>query len=126
MVTTEELPVSPLSSAGEGRKYVRLGLVETVGKYCDRACLTRARAARKLAAAAAMFWFEEPAFSSSSFSWGSWKASHHLPRFSASFWPRDLPFALRLGNLLRDLFVRGRSLNGRSGISRTDHARGLE
>src|ERR1700757_1700428 len=34
------------------------GLVESVGKYCERASLTMARAEKKLAAAAAMLWFE--------------------------------------------------------------------
>ena len=82
----KNLPVcKPPYWPGDGREFMMLGLVETVGKYCDRACLTRARAARKLAAAAAMFWFEETAFSSSSLSWGSWNASHHLPRIAASF-----------------------------------------
>jgi hypothetical protein len=38
----------------EGRCAVMEGFVETVGKSCDRASLTRARAARKLAADAAM------------------------------------------------------------------------
>jgi hypothetical protein len=43
------------------------GLVITVGKSWDRASFTKARAAKKLAAAAAMFWFETLTFSSRAF-----------------------------------------------------------
>src|SRR6202040_1650430 len=39
----------------EGLWAVMEGFVETVGKSCERACWTRARATRKLAADAAMF-----------------------------------------------------------------------
>ena len=57
-----------------------LGLALTVGKYCDRASRTKARAARKLAAAAATSLFEELAFSSNSLNSRSLNGSHHFPR----------------------------------------------
>src|SRR6266481_1777157 len=47
------------------------GLVDSVGKYCERASLTMARAEKKLAAAAAILWFEMSICSSRAFSRGS-------------------------------------------------------
>src|ERR1700719_950187 len=44
------------------------GLVVNAGKYCARASLTMARAEKKLAAAAAMFWFDMLTCSSRAFS----------------------------------------------------------
>src|ERR1700688_4593757 len=64
----------------EGRAAVMEGAVDTAGKSCARASLTRARAAKKLAAAAAMFWLETLTFSSRAFNCASLKISHHLPR----------------------------------------------
>ena len=66
------------------REFVMPGTTVTVGKYCARASRTMALAARTLAAAAAMFWFEILSFSSSSFSGGSLYLSHHLPCPAAS------------------------------------------
>src|SRR5579864_564330 len=56
------------------------GLIVAVGKYCERACLTIARAAAKLATAAATFWLEIITCSSSAFNSGSLNTSHHFPR----------------------------------------------
>src|SRR6185369_1610097 len=60
------------------------GLVVTVGKYCDRDSLTRARAARKFASASAMFWLAVFNCSSRLLSCESLNISHHLPRITAS------------------------------------------
>jgi hypothetical protein len=49
------------------RAAVMAGPAVTVGKSWDRASLTRARAAKKLAVAEAMFWLEMLTFSSSAF-----------------------------------------------------------
>jgi hypothetical protein len=61
------VPDVPLDDVEGERCTVMAGLVVAVGKSCDRASLTRARAAKKLAAAAAMFWFEILTLSSSAF-----------------------------------------------------------
>src|ERR1035438_2570605 len=67
------------------RALVTEGLAVTVGKYCDRACFTTARAARKLASAAATLWLEIATWPSNAFNSGSWNISHHLPRIVSSF-----------------------------------------
>src|SRR3984885_8934397 len=61
------------------------GPVVTVGKYCERASLTMARAAMKLANAAATFWFDRFTWSSRVLSWGSLNISHHFPCNTSSF-----------------------------------------
>ena len=67
------------------RNLVTEGLALTVGKYCDRACFTMARAARKLASAAATVWLETTTWPSNAFNSGSWNISHHWPRITSSF-----------------------------------------
>src|SRR5689334_4111895 len=71
--------------AADCRETVIEGLVVTVGKYSERDSLINARAARKFASAAAMFWFEMFTCSSSEFNFASLNASHHLPRITPSF-----------------------------------------
>src|SRR5208337_1637627 len=75
---------TPPNCPGDGRELRMLGLVLRVGKYCERASRTIARAARKLSAAAAISWLEELAFSSSSFNCGSLYTFHQFPRFAPS------------------------------------------
>src|SRR5438093_8278152 len=60
------------------------GLAVTVGKNWDRASFTTARAARKLANAAAMLWLETFTSSSSAFNCESPNISHHGPRIASS------------------------------------------
>src|ERR1035438_6074310 len=67
------------------RALVTEGLAVTVGKYCDRACFTMARAARKLASATATLWLETATWPSNAFNSGSWNISHQLPRSVSSF-----------------------------------------
>src|SRR5208283_3030263 len=57
---------------------------EAVGKYCERAWRTIARAAMKFAKAAATFWLEILICCSRVFNCGSPKISHHLPCSVAS------------------------------------------
>src|SRR5437867_11053587 len=66
------------------RDRVTDGAAVTVGNNCALACLTSARAERKLAKAAAMFWLETSICSSSALSSGSLNISHHLPRITSS------------------------------------------
>src|ERR1039458_1540981 len=66
------------------RERVTPGFAASVGYNWARASLTRARAERKLANAAATFWFEMATCSSSAFNWVLVKTSHHLPRRAAS------------------------------------------
>jgi hypothetical protein len=66
------------------RERLTLGLAASVGNNWARASLTRARAERKLANAAATFWFEMTTCSSSAFNWELVNISHHFPRMTAS------------------------------------------
>src|SRR5208337_295791 len=75
---------TPPNCPGDGRELRMLGLAVRVGKYCERASRTRARAAKKLSAAAAISWLEELAFASSSFNCGSLYTLHQFPRFAPS------------------------------------------
>jgi hypothetical protein len=74
----------PDETFDDGRPAVTPAPTVSVGKYCERASLTMARAARKFAKAAATFWFEMSTLSSREFSSGSLYTSHHLPRIEAS------------------------------------------
>src|ERR1035438_2402370 len=64
-------------SRDDCRDLVTEGLAVTVGKYCDWVCFTTARAARKLANAAATVWLETATWPSKPFNSGSWNISHH-------------------------------------------------
>jgi hypothetical protein len=61
------------------------GPVVSVGKYCERASFTIARADMKLANAAATFWFDRFTWSSSVLSCGSLNTPHHFPCSASSF-----------------------------------------
>ena len=90
----EELLLAAAKLCGRWALINNARIGRTLGKYCERASRTSARAARKFAAAAAMFWFEAAAFSSRLFSSGSLNASHHLPRIVASFGLGYFPISL--------------------------------
>ena len=80
------VPVAwPLEIVADWRLFVMEGPTVTVGKYCERACLTMERATRNAAAAEAIFWFDTFTCSSSAFNCGSLNISHHLPFSAASF-----------------------------------------
>src|SRR3984957_8817616 len=64
----EPEPVENVLSDADWRICEIEGFVDKVGKYCERASLTMARAEKKLAAAAAMLWFEISICSSRAFS----------------------------------------------------------
>src|SRR5262245_37518215 len=78
-VTASELERVGLREAG-WRWRVTDGFAVTTGKNCERACFTAARAARKLARAAATVWLDVAACSSSAFRLVSANSSHQEPR----------------------------------------------
>src|SRR5215469_1969767 len=71
-------PTVKVLSDADCRIRVIEGFVLTVGKYWERASSANARAEKKLAADAAIFWFDMLTWSSSAFSCGSLKISHHF------------------------------------------------
>src|ERR1700677_427244 len=68
----------------EVRERLNDGATASVGKYCERASRTRARASMKFSKNCFMFWLLMLSCSSRALSSGSLKISHHLPRSLAS------------------------------------------
>src|SRR6185369_13238055 len=79
------LPLDEKFRVADWRVLVTDGLVPTVGKKSARFCFTTARAARKLANAAATVWFETFTCTSSAFRFVSPSVCHQLPRIASSF-----------------------------------------
>ncbi len=68
-VLVEEVGDEP--DGDDCRDSVTEGLAVTVGKYCDRACFTTARAARKFASETATVWLDTFTWLSKAFNSGS-------------------------------------------------------